>query len=275
MYQQQQVQYPQGTVVQQPYGQQYGQATYAPGYQTQSGCCTQKVVPDNANELKPITDVSIADQMAFVRKVYMLLTVMLLFTGAFMTPFVIFPEVRLYVQQNTYVYYAGLAMALVGLIAISCFESVSRTFPANYFFCALTTLGYSILLGVNAAFFDLDEILIAVGITFAIVFFCTLFACQTSYDFTTKLPYLLAGFFALIIAGIFAIFIFPSRASFMMLSGLGAFLFACFLIYDTQIILGGSHKFQLDEREHVFAALNIYVDIVIIFQCILGLAGSE
>lgn len=184
-------------------------------------------------------------------------------------------EVKLYVQQNSGVYYGGLFLALIGLIAISCFESVSRTFPANYFFCFLATLGYSIILGVNASFFDVDEVLIALGITAGITVGCTLFACQTKYDFTTKLPYLLAAFLALIIAGIFALFIFPSRAGFMMLSGLGAFLFACFLIYDTQIMLGGEHnKYVLEVDEYVFAALNIYIDVVIIFQCLLGITAA-
>lgn len=211
---------------------------------------------------------------AFVRKVYIILSVQLLFTGLFMVPFVVIEEVKLYVQQNAGIYYAGLGLALVGLIAIGCFESVSRTYPANYFFSFLATLGYSVLLGVNASRFDVDEILIAVGITLAIVVCCTLFACQTKIDFTTKYTYLLAGFVALVVAGIFA-FIYQSRAGFMMLSGFGAFLFACFLIYDTQIILGGAHnKYVLDVDEYVFAALNIYIDVVIIFQCLLGIVSA-
>ena len=138
-------------------------------------------------------------------------------------------EVKLYVQQNSGVYYGGLFLALIGLIAMSCFESVSRTYPANYFFCFLATLGYSILLGVSASFLDIDEIFIAAGITAAITVACALFACETKYDFTTKLPYLtMTGFLALVIAGIFALFIFPTRAGLMMLSGLGSFLFTYF-----------------------------------------------
>jgi FtsH-binding integral membrane protein len=38
---------------------------------------------------------------------------------------------------------------------------------------------------------------------------------------------------------------------------LGALIFSLFIIYDTQLMLGGKHKYSLDPEEYVFAALNL------------------
>ena len=53
----------------------------------------------------------------------------------------------------------------------------------------------------------------------------------------------------------------------------GAVVFCLLIVYDTQLMMGGRHKYALDPEEYVFAALNIYVDIVILFTLVLGLVG--
>lgn len=55
----------------------------------------------------------------------------------------------------------------------------------------------------------------------------------------------------------------------------GALLFSVYLIYDTQLMMGGDHKFSISPEEYVFAALNIYLDIIMIFLYILRLFGRE
>lgn len=42
-----------------------------------------------------------------------------------------------------------------------------------------------------------------------------------------------------------------------------------YLVIDTQMIVGGSHKLQVSQEEYVFAALTIYLDIINIFLYIL------
>ncbi len=37
----------------------------------------------------------------------------------------------------------------------------------------------------------------------------------------------------------------------------GALIFSLFIIYDTQLMLGGKHKYSLDPEEYVFASLNL------------------
>ena len=55
---------------------------------------------------------------------------------------------------------------------------------------------------------------------------------------------------------------------------LAALLFCLFLAYDTQMLLGG-RKHALSEEEHVFAALQLYLDVVYIFLIVLSLFGGN
>ena len=41
-------------------------------------------------------------------------------------------------------------------------------------------------------------------------------------------------------------------------AGAGCLIFSCYLVYDTQLIVGGEHKkYQFGLDDYVFAALNI------------------
>jgi protein lifeguard len=46
------------------------------------------------------------------------------------------------------------------------------------------------------------------------------------------------------------------------------------LIYDTQMMMGGKHKYSISPEEYIFAALNLYLDIVQIFMHILTIIGA-
>lgn len=47
-----------------------------------------------------------------------------------------------------------------------------------------------------------------------------------------------------------------------------------YLVFDTQMILGGKHrKYQVSPEEYIFAALNLYLDVVTLFLFLLQLIG--
>lgn len=91
--------------------------------------------------------------------------------------------------------------------------------------------------------------------------------------------------------GIFAI-IFPGRTLTLVYASLGALIFCFYLVYDiqmmmgmleslkivesnTKLISGGKHKYSISPEEYIFAALNLYIDIVNIFMYILMLIGAS
>lgn len=57
-------------------------------------------------------------------------------------------------------------------------------------------------------------------------------------------------------------------------ASLGALLFSFYLVYDTQLMMGGKHKYALSPEEYIFAALNLYLDIINIFLYILTIIGA-
>ena len=76
--------------------------------------------------------------------------------------------------------------------------------------------------------------------------------------------YLYAALIALILCGLFGGIFIGTVESFRNFQFLyscgGVVLFSLYLVYDTQLIVGGQHKkFQFTVDDYVFAALNIYL----------------
>ena len=55
---------------------------------------------------------------------------------------------------------------------------------------------------------------------------------------------------------------------------MGAALFGLYLVFDTQMMMGGNHKYALSPEEYIFAALNLYLDIVNLFLYILSILNE-
>jgi len=47
-----------------------------------------------------------------------------------------------------------------------------------------------------------------------------------------------------------------------------------YLVVDTQLMVGGHHKYSLSPEEYIFAALNLYLDIINLFMFILSIVGA-
>lgn len=118
------------------------------------------------------------------------------------------------------------------------------------------------------------QVLMAVGLCAAVCFGLTMFAFQTKWDFTILGGGLFVALIILVIFGIVAIFI-PSRVVTLVYASLGALLFSVYLVYDTQLMMGGKHKYSISPEEYIFAALNLYLDIVNIFLFILTIIGAS
>merc|ERR1719348_1558950 len=110
--------------------------------------------------------------------------------------------------------------------------------------------------------------MLAVGITAAVTFGLTVFSFQTKIDFTRFGGALIV----LMIAGMCLLFT-NLRVADIIYSSCGAFLFSLYIIYDTQMMMGGKHKYSVSPEEYIFAALNLYLDIINLFLFILRIIG--
>ena len=57
-------------------------------------------------------------------------------------------------------------------------------------------------------------------------------------------------------------------------AAVGALIFMVYIVYDTQLMMGGKHKYSIDPEEYIFAALNLYLDIINLFMYILAIVGA-
>ncbi|KAF1395744.1 Protein lifeguard 1, partial [Spheniscus magellanicus] len=104
-----------------------------------------------------------------------------------------------------------------------------------------------------------------------VCFTVVIFSLQTKYDFTSCRGVLIICLAVLIVFSILCIFI-RNRIMDIIYASLGALLSSCFLAVDTQMILGNK-QLALSPEEYVFAALNLYTDIINIFLYILAIIG--
>lgn len=212
-------------------------------------------------------------RLAFIRKVYAILTVQLGVTIAIISMFFFWEDLRVYAYQNTWMFWVAMIMTIVCIIALGCCPGVRRTFPMNVIFLGIFTICEGFLLGVVSSRYDTETVLIAAGICAVVVLSLTLFAFQTKIDFTMCGGFLFVAVIILMCFG-FAMIFWHNKVAYLIYSCLGALIFSLYIVFDTQMMLGGKHKYSISPEEHIFAALNLYLDIVQLFMFLLSIVGS-
>lgn len=227
----------------------------------------------DAEELNEYVDTEIRN--GFIRKVYALLAVQLAVTVLIALPFHLVPAVRDYVVMNPILLWIAMFLTIAFLCIFTCYPNLSRTVPTNYFLLFAFTMTEALIIGVITALHDTAAVVLAAGITMVVVAGLTAYAMKTDADWTGSGPYLLCALLVLCCFGFILIF-FPVPILHKIYAGCGALLFAFYIVYDTQLIVGGKHaqhKLQVDE--YVFAALSLYLDIINLFLYILQLVSGD
>ncbi|KAL2080320.1 hypothetical protein ACEWY4_024113 [Coilia grayii] len=212
-------------------------------------------------------------RQAFIRKVFLVLTVQLLVTLSFVAVFTFHPDAKMFVRKNPWTYYVSYAIFFVSLIVLSCCGEFRRKHPWNLVALSILTLSLSYMVGMIASFYDTDSVIMAVGITAVVCFSVVIFSLQSKYDFTSCRGVLFVCLIVLMLFAILCIFI-RHRILHIVYASLGALLFTCFLAVDTQLLLGNK-QLSLSPEEYIFAALNLYTDIINIFLYILAAIGRS
>ncbi|XP_052434067.1 protein lifeguard 1-like [Carassius gibelio] len=209
----------------------------------------------------------------FIRKVFSVLSLQLAVTCGFVAVFTFERHVKLFVRQNAWTYWVGYIVFLVPYLVILCCGEFRRKHPWNLICLSILTLAMSYMVGVVSSFYDTDIVMMAIGITVLVCFTVIIFSLQTKYDFTTCYGVLFVCSIVMLFFGILCIFLY-NRIMDLIYSTLGALMFTCFLAVDTQMLLGNK-TLSLNPEEYVFAALNLYLDIIQIFLYLLRLFGRS
>ncbi|CAD1474177.1 unnamed protein product, partial [Heterotrigona itama] len=210
----------------------------------------------------------------FIRKVYSILMFQLLITVSMIALFLYHIPTQKFVRSHSELFWISFAATIVLIICIVCCTNVRRKAPMNFIFLFLFTVAESFLLATCASTYESEEVLLAVGITAAICFALTLFAFQTKFDFTGLGSILFIVLIVFTLFGIIAM-IWHGKIMTLVYASIGALLFSFYLIYDTQLMIGGKHKYAISPEEYIFAALNLYIDVINIFLYILTIIGTS
>lgn len=207
----------------------------------------------------------------FIRKVYTLLSIQLLITFGSCLLVNLNNEIKIFILS-----YIGIGInitCLIGLLILifilCCNYKLLKVYPNNYMYLLLFTIFTSLLFATATAYYSTKILLFAILITSLITIVLSIYACQTKVDYTNSGGYLLSLFIGLILIGCINLFI-KNQILESIYAGLGAIIFSCYIVYDTQLIVGGFHrKYEFDIDDEVLGTISIYLDIINLFLYLL------
>jgi len=175
-------------------------------------------------------------------------------------------------------------VAIAMMFTFICCPHTMRESPKNYILLSIFTIAESVLVGFVCAQYQVQSVLIVLGVTAVIVTTLMGFACQTTYDFTGWMPYFVVFSMVLMCFGLIL-----SLSSMFGASGpalqtmqlvyaaLGSLLFSGYIVLDTQMIVGGAknQKYKMSIDDYCMAAILLYVDIIQLFMFLLELFGNR
>lgn len=230
--------------------------------------------------LSELTDAAV--RHGFVQKVYAILFVQLVITA-------VIGGVTMSLLDGvseslvSVLFWLSFVMLIATMCICACNPELMRSFPANYAILLVFTMAESILVGIIGTRYTAESVLIVVVITAVVVLGLSIFACQTSYDFTGWGPYLLCALlvlcgvsFCFMIGALLGMASSPAfKALHLMFAAFGALLFSFYIIHDTQLIMGGKHTTMFTVDDYCMAALALYMDIIQLFLHLLALFGDR
>jgi len=229
---------------------------------------TSPLIPDVvASPLSHLTSEPV--RQAFIRKVYIILSILVL------SSYVVSVGFMRYTLKTPYKILlpkliCAAVLFLASLAVILCCRDLMRSFPLNYVLLILVTLSKSVLIGYACSFHLQDFLYVGGALLVAVVVSLTLYACLPSLDFMASGPYvlcLIASLFSPVFAvGVASLLKLEEGRAFrplgISLEALCCCLVAFYLVHKTQLIAAGEHQYQFSVDDHVLAVVTFGSDIL-------------
>jgi len=217
----------------------------------------------------------------FVRKVYGVLTGQLILTA--LIAYVLYQagQDRSWLHSHEWLLWVSVIMTVSSICVMACCENLCRRYPTNYFFLFTFTAFEAVMIGFISAMYSWQGVLLATGVTMAVFLLLTVFAFSAGLDFTGSGPYLFIAIMMLLVFGLVLSVLGLLHVRFtwatVLYDALAVLIFSFYIVFDTQLMLGqwGGHRTSFSVDDYVFAALNLYMDIVNLFIHLLSLLGSR
>ncbi|KYB27616.1 protein lifeguard 3 [Tribolium castaneum] len=210
----------------------------------------------------------------FVQRVYTILSAQLAFTFAFAFLATYEKNTKLFLIRNGLpIMIAGMIVFMTVYCCVVC-TRVRHQYPLNFILLAILTVAMTLLVMCLTARVPPLIVLFAVGTTAALCLMVSLFAIQTKWDVTSCGMCLCVATGMLCLYGVVIMILSLVGIHMPILhvvySAIATVIFTFWLMYDTQMIVGG-RRLELSPEEYIVGALSLYVDIIYIFIHILHL----
>jgi len=205
-------------------------------------------------------------RLGFIRKVYGILSAQLLLTTAVGGLFMYNESAKAFVQSSPNLLYLGCFASFGLIIALHIYKNQT---PINFYLLSAFTLVEAYTVGFIVTLYDSAVVLQAFGLTMATVIALTVYTFQSKRDFSSWKAGLFSMLWILILCSFMTMF-FQVEAVQTVMAGVGALLFAGFIIFDTHMLME-----KLSPEEYIIGAINLYLDILNLFLEILKLMAKN
>ena len=208
-------------------------------------------------------------RIGFVRKVYGIVSIQLIFTTlmSYMSMETSFGSFQ---QQNPGLLLVALVVNFITMIAVFCCGNIAKRVPTNYILLSIFTFTEAYMVSGICTVYDPITVIMACAMTAAMTIALTIYACTTKTDITMYGGALFIAGCGLLLLCIFGFF-FQNLIFQVLICVACICLYGFYLIYDTQLIVGGDRSYQLSLDDYIIGAIIIYIDIIVLFLRILQL----
>lgn len=259
-----------------PYGVNSGNPDRAP--QSPSDPEYQYVNDEDGDDIFAPSFSTQSIRSAFIKKVYLILFIQLLCFGGIVSLFVFEPNFRKSARMNTFAYYIpSLIIFIISYFVLVCNSKLRRKVPINFVFLFIMTVALAMVGATISARYNTYVVMMSFGVVAAVCLLITAAAWINIFDMTKYRAYLFVASCVMLLLGIVYLimsFFMRSQLFSIIYISIMTVLMAAYLMYDTQMIIGGKkHKYELSAEEYILGAVLLYVDIAYMFIYILMLMG--
>jgi len=219
-----------------------------------------------------LSDTPFEFRIGFIKKVYGILITQMIITFL-LTLLTFVGPIQTWINNNNWIMFVGILIMIITLIPLSCARDASRKVPLNYLLLLGFTIGTSILLMGLCGTYNIQIVLIAWGFAISMSVALTIYAFFAQVSFNQLCA---IGFVVVISMLLMGILMAIIRTNYLQIlyCALGAILYGLFLVCDTKLLIGDNAiKYNIDD--YVFASLNLYLDIIMIFLYALSASKNS
>lgn len=237
----------------------------------------------------PIADAHARVRLGFIKKVYAILGMQMLLTFAIAAPIQLLATPEWLMAHMTLFYIAAVAPLVMLVMGMCCFPKVMKNYPTNYIFLIIFTCFQAFTVGCVSSLYTTQSVMFAMATTGAVTLGLSIYAANTKSDFTGCAPFFwaitigLLCFMSMMVTFQMLGFVLPRGAQ-LAYSGFAVGIYCLYIVHDTQMIVGTplglfgqgkQHKTVFMIDDYVFAALNLYIDIIGLFLQLLEIMGDK